>query len=87
MKENINLNIVAPNSVNVIEDCVHEIVNRSLAQSFNNANKNRCEKDLNTRRPSDNGPNTIIEGSGDINEALGDTPIKIIPNIISGSSS
>ena len=87
MKENINLNIVTPNSTQVIEEFVHEIVDKSLAQSFNNANKNCGEKDLNTRQSHGNGPNTIIEGSVGTHDALRDTPIKIIPTISSGNSS
>ena len=66
---------------------MHEIVDRSLAQSFDNSNKAGGDKgDLNTKNVSDE-HTRITESSIDTLEALGDTPIKIIPHINNASSS
>ena len=87
IKENIEETKGKSNIEVVIEGVVHDIVDKSLSQSLEKTHNSDGEKEKLKSGDAMNGTqNTMFENTLDSFKALGDTPIKLIPNISSGSS-
>jgi hypothetical protein len=87
IKENIEETKAKCNIEDVMEGFVHDIVDRSLAQSSGKIhNSNREKEESKSDDAMNSQQSTRIGSTLDSIKALSDTPIKLMPNISSGSS-